>query len=114
MQHGTISNGLVQKRVARLAREYRQNGYEVVTYPSAENLPDSLEGCLLDLVAEQGSEVVAVVVRTRETLTLNGPHDLRRITEIIDRQPNWDLEVVVTNPRPRRLQSLTTNESLSA
>jgi hypothetical protein len=82
-----------------LAREYRQQGYQVTVYPAPEDLPSTLAKCPFDLIAQREGNVVAVEVRTRETLTLNGSQDLRRMAELVQQVPGWDLELVVTNPR---------------
>ncbi|MCS6815119.1 MAG: hypothetical protein NZ772_16315, partial [Cyanobacteria bacterium] len=55
-----------------------------------------------DLIAVNGSKAVAVEVRTRDNLTLNGSKDLQRMVERVRQVPGWELELVVTNPRHRR------------
>lgn len=90
---------LEHRRVLNLAREYRREGYDVTVYPGGEDLPDSLSHCSLDLIARGQDQVIAVEVRTRETLTLNGLEDLRRIADAIRPVPGWMFELVVTNPR---------------
>lgn len=92
----------VKRRLTRLVQEYEADGYTVVRSPSPSQLPDELEDCSFDLVATRDNQVVAVVVRTRQTLALSGSHDLCRIAERIERQFNWSLELVVTNPRQAR------------
>jgi len=94
-----IQNSLEHRRLLRLASEYRDKGYRVTMYPGPEVLPPILAECSLDLIAENGTEVVAVEVRTREHLSLNGCNDLRRISESVRQLPGWQLELVVTNPR---------------
>ena len=83
----------------RLAREYRHEGYDVTVYPQAAELPESLAKTPLDLIAKSADQVIAIEVRTRESLTLNGFEDLRRIAEKIKAIPGWIFELVVTNPR---------------
>jgi Holliday junction resolvase len=90
------------RRVLSLAREYRRHGYDVTIYPGAEELPSALATCPFDLIAKGDSTVIAVEVRTRENLTLNGAEDLRRMTEQVKQLPGWDFELVVTNPRPKK------------
>lgn len=85
----------------RLAREYRRHGYDVMVYPGVEDLPPVLSKHPLDLVAKGEGRTVAVEVRTRENLTLNGSEDLRRIAERVNQIPNWDFELVVTNSRAK-------------
>ncbi len=94
-------NPLEHRRVLRLAREYRRHGYDVTVYPEAEALPSALAKYPFDLIAKADDRVIAVEVRTRENLTLNGLEDLRRMTEKVNQVPGWDFELVVTNPRPR-------------
>jgi hypothetical protein len=87
------------RRLLKLAREYRQQGYTVTLYPSLEDLPPALAGCAIDLIASSPAKTVAVEVRTRENLTLNGAEDLQTITKKVQQVPGWELELVVTNPR---------------
>jgi Holliday junction resolvase len=88
-----------RRRLQKVAREYRQRGYEVTVNPAATDLPAALADCSLDLIAERNGKTIAVEVRSRDTLALNGENDLRRISKLIHQLPNWELELVVTNPR---------------
>ena len=101
MSYRKHQSPLEHRRVLSLAREYRSEGYDVTVYPQADDLPESLAKCPLDLIARGKDNVIAVEVRTRETLTLNGFEDLRRIAETIKQVPGWIFELVVTNPRSK-------------
>ena len=92
----------VKRRLTRLVQEYEADGYTVIRSPSPSQLPDELEECSFDLVATRDNQVVAVVVRTRQTLALTGSHDLCYIAERVERQPDWSLELVITNPSQQR------------
>ncbi len=102
MNHRNHPSSLEHRRVLSLAREYRHEGYDVTVYPQATELPAALSKCPLDLIARGADQVIAVEVRTRESLTLNGLEDLRRMTEKIKEIPGWIFELVVTNPRQSR------------
>lgn len=114
--HNSVNTNLVHSRLTRLAREYRKRGYQVILHPASEDLPQELSDFSFDLIAtRKGSDqVIAAVVRTRQTLALSGPHDLRRMTEQVERRPNWDLELIITNPRRGVSPSSTIDASLSA
>jgi hypothetical protein len=99
MSYKSHQTPLEHKRLLQIAREYRQQGYDVTLYPEATDLPAELASCPFDLIAQNGSQHVAVEVRSREHLTLNGPEDLRRMSDLVNQVPNWELELVVTNPR---------------
>jgi len=99
MSYRNHQSSLEHRRVMRLAREYRHEGYDVTVYPQAAELPEALAQTPLDLIAKSADKVIAIEVRTRESLTLNGFEDLRRITEKIKEIPGWIFELVVTNPR---------------
>ncbi len=92
---------LKHRRLLRVATEYLERGYTVTLHPSSQQLPDPLSNFALDLIAVNGSKTVAVEVRSRDNLTLNGNKDLQRITEMVRQVPGWELELVVTNPRKR-------------
>jgi hypothetical protein len=99
MSYRNHQTSLEHRRVLSLAREYRSEGYEVTVYPKAEELPEVVAPFPLDLLARGDDEVIAVEVRTKENLTLNGSEDLRRMAESIRQVPVWTFELVVTNPR---------------
>lgn len=99
MSYQENQNRLEHKRLLKLAREYRQQGYSVNIYPSADKLPPALANCALDLIAINGSKVVAANVRSRETLSLNGSQDLLQISQTVREIPGWEFELVITNSR---------------
>ena len=101
MSYRKHQSPLEHRRVLSLAREYRNEGYDVTVYPQAHDLPELLSNCPLDLVARGKNDVIAVEVRSRKTLKLNGFEDLRRMTETIQQIPGWMFELVVTNPRSK-------------
>jgi REase_AHJR-like len=92
-------NHFEHQRLLRLAREYRQNGYQVTLYPSSESLPPALAKCSIGLIASGEEKTIAVEVRTRKSLTLNGSEDLRTIANQVHKLSGWEFELVVTNPR---------------
>lgn len=102
MSYRKHQSPLEHRRVLRLARQYRNEGYDVTVYPAAADLPEPLSQCPVDLIARGEDGVIAVEVRTRETLTLNGFEDLRRMAETIKQIPGWMFELVITNPRKPR------------
>lgn len=101
MNKSVNQNRLEHKRVLKLAREYREQGYSVSIYPSSDQLPAKLADCSLDLIAQNGSEVIAANVRSRESLSLNGSLSLLKISEIVREIPGWEFELVVTNARKK-------------
>lgn len=101
MTYSKHLNQLEHQRLLKLAREYRQKGYQVTMHPASTDLPSALAGCPFDLIAEGDGKKIAVEVRSRDTLTLNGSEDLRRMTDLVGQLPGWEFELVVTNPRPK-------------
>jgi Holliday junction resolvase len=101
MSHQTRESSLERRRLLKLAREYRQKGYDVILNPTPEDLPSTLAKCPFDLIAAKEEKVIAAEVRSRENLTLNGFSDLRRMTDLIEQVPGWEFELVVTNPRKK-------------
>lgn len=99
MNRRSFETPLEHRRLLRLAREYRQSGYDVVLYPADDDLPEALSGCCLGLIARNAEETVAADARSRENLTLNGPADLRRLADKVESLPGWRFNLVVTNPR---------------
>lgn len=101
MIHRENPNQLEDRRVRKLAQEYAQKGYTVNIYPSPEHLPAALANYSLDLIAQNGSQVIAASVRTRENLSLNGDKSLLKISESVEQIPGWEFELVVTNARKK-------------
>ncbi len=87
------------QRLREIAREYRQRGYDVQIEPQPDQLPAFLAPFRVDLVAKNAEEHVVVEVRTQESLT-DAP-ELDAIARVLDHQPTWRFELVVTNPRDR-------------
>jgi Holliday junction resolvase len=101
MSYQENQNRLEHRRLLKLAREYREKGYCVTIYPSSDKLPPVLADCSLDLIAVNGSNVVAAEVRSRENLNLNGSQDLCRISQSVQQLPGWEFELVITNARKK-------------
>ena len=100
-----------RKRAATLAREYADRGYRVVREPRGEDLPAFLRPFEPDLVAYGDEESVVVEVKSEESLA--GESELPSLAEIIERQPGWRLELVVTNPRHRPLKEDPSSKGIS-
>ncbi|MEM1308919.1 MAG: hypothetical protein AAF892_16555 [Cyanobacteria bacterium P01_D01_bin.71] len=99
MKSQSLKTPLEHRRLLRLAREYDRAGYDVLVYPTDEALPESLQGCSVGLIAKGGDDTIVADVRSRDSLTLNGPADLRRLTEKVNAIPGWEFNLIVTNPR---------------
>ena len=95
----STKDSIEHRRVLKLAREYRQKGYQVTLYPSSQDTPPILADCALSLIAKCGAKTVAVAVRTRETLTQTRDKDLCRISQRVQKLSGWAFDLVVTNPR---------------
>jgi uncharacterized protein YutE (UPF0331/DUF86 family) len=77
------------------AEEYRKEGYTVHIHPSPNQLPDFLRDEGIDMVAEKGSERIAIQVKSREQL-----YTIMPMKEKVDGQPGWGYDIVVL---PREL-----------
>jgi len=91
-----------QQRLDEVAHEYREQGYDVIIAPSQNQLPDFLALFRLDMVAQNDSETVIVEVRTQESLTKSP--ELDAIAQAIEGKAGWRFELVVTNPKDRKLK----------
>jgi len=81
-------------RREQVVREYRSRGYEVIEDPRSEQLPDFLSPFHPDVVARGPAESVVIEIKPRSELA--GSRELERIAEVVQRQPGWRLELVVT------------------
>lgn len=87
------------ERLRRAAREYKREGYEVVLQPSNDQIPPFLQGLQPDLIAYGRSENVVVEVKTRSSL--KAAKELTAFAKIIEDQPGWRFDLILTNPKRR-------------
>lgn len=86
-----------RRRLQAVAKEYKDNGYEVHIYPAPAQLPQFLQGYNPDMVASSATENAVVEVKTQETLPSS--NYLVPLADTISKQPGWSFELVVTNPK---------------
>ncbi len=87
-----------QARIRSLAEEYRERGYEVITEPTADQLPDFLANYRPDLIASQGGETTVVEVKSRRSLAAET--QAREIARLIEGKPGWNFELVIVGSAP--------------
>lgn len=85
------------QRLLEIAREYRQQGYEVTLSPTHDQLPDFLAPFPLDMIAYHPKEKVIVEVRSQESM-IQAP-ELDAIAKAVQDKAEWRFELVVTNPK---------------
>ncbi len=91
-----------QERLQDVAREYREQGYDVIIAPSRDQLPAFLAPFRLDMIARNDHETVIVEVRTQESLTQSP--ELDAIAQAVEDREAWRFELVVTNPKDSKLR----------
>jgi len=93
-----------QQRLASVAADYRQNGYEVKVQPAPGELPEFLANLKPDLIAIGTGESLAVEVRARSRLT-EDDQAAAAIEDAVRNRPGWRFELVIDKPDPedRRL-----------
>src|SRR5437773_8696127 len=77
------------------AEEYRKEGYTVHLRPSPNQLPDFLRDEGIHMVAEKGTERIAIQVRSREQL-----YDIKPMRDKVTAQPGWGYDIVVLPREP--------------
>ena len=106
---------LERQRAQTLARKYRRQGYEVIEYPSPDQIPDFLGEYRPDLILHKPDESVVVDVRSRSSL-IEYPR-LKNLAEMVQSQPgwSWELELVSTGDQidiPRNASPFTREDIL--
>jgi hypothetical protein len=86
-----------QQTLEEVARRYREEGYRVLVRPRSADLPPFLAPFEPDILASKDSEKVVVEVKRREELEEN--HDLQHLAALVNAQPGWRFDLVVTNPQ---------------
>jgi uncharacterized protein YutE (UPF0331/DUF86 family) len=100
MSDSTSALNRIKRRIRELAREYRDSGYRVVVEPTGAELPEFLMGFQPDLIAF--GEVESVVVEVKAGAELSSSGELSALAARVEREPNWRLDMVVTNPRDQK------------
>ena len=88
-----------RQRVQELAQEYRSKGYEVITEPSPEQLPDFLCQYRPDLLVRKGSESIVVEVKTRSSLA--GNPQIRDLARVLEAKSGWKFELVTVREKEK-------------
>lgn len=94
----TSTTNTERERALQLAQEYRDKGYEVLLEPRPKKLPDFLKKYRPDLVVSREGESVVIEVKSRSSLNSSSHQYLRNLAELIEQQPGWRFELVITNP----------------
>lgn len=85
------------QRLRRVAAGLEREGFETCVEPGMSALPVWLRPFRPDLIARRGKEGVVVEVKSREDL--HGDASLRELAAAIEDQPNWRLQLDISNPR---------------
>src|SRR5262245_56421875 len=83
--------------VKKVGDDYARSGYTIVTNPVPPDLPASLVGLGIDLIARKGPATVAVQVKARDELydLVNNP-----VAEQVEAIPGWSVDLVVLPADP--------------
>jgi uncharacterized protein YutE (UPF0331/DUF86 family) len=87
-----------RERLLNIANEYRDKGYEVEFQPSPEDLPDFLKNYRPNLIARRQDEAVVIEVASRHSLNDYSSQYLSNLAQIVEQNPTWRLDLVMTNP----------------
>lgn len=95
------SEFLERRRTKSVVKEYKANGYVVTVEPRGDELPEFLHGATPDIVARRGDDNVVIEVKT--STTVSGSSEVMQLARLVEDKPGWRFELVITNPRERRL-----------
>jgi hypothetical protein len=87
-----------QRKVAELASEYGEKGYEVHVAPGPDVLPGWMGNFSPDLLALREDD--RVVVEVKSSNSLRASEGLGLLADLVDQQPGWRLELVLVKGRP--------------
>jgi REase_AHJR-like len=92
----TVAN--VTEQIARVAEDYRADGYDVVVAPGAAEIPFNLGGHRPDLLVQKGSDRVLVEVKSRaDRLSFD---QLHAVVKEVRRHPGWRFVLVTPQDIP--------------
>ena len=87
--------------------QYRQQGFQVLSEPTSDDVPTEFAEFHLDMLAIRGKEHVAILIRRRTDISENN----MALARALENRPNWLLDMVVLpvsvlatapNPAPER------------
>ncbi len=81
------------RRLASVASEYQQRGYEVKVQPTAADLPDFMLGLEPDLIATGKGESVVVEVKARNEF--GDQQGVAALEAAVQNHPGWRFEVII-------------------
>jgi hypothetical protein len=93
----SLNDPLQAEAVRRVARQYQDEGYDVIVQPQQDQLPSFAAPFPVDMVATKGDEHVIVAVKMHRK-DLSSDLQITRLAEITNAQPGWSLDVVVLEP----------------
>jgi hypothetical protein len=82
--------------IAKVADDYRRQGYTVVVLPTDGALPQFLEGFRPDLIAQRPDDNVVVEIKTGTRTSI--AERLREVVERVNREPGWRFSLVLADP----------------
>lgn len=85
-----------EKELVRIAKQYRDEGYVIVTHPDADHLPAFAADFGVDILATRGDERVLVQVK-QDRAALEADPNLPARAEITNAQPGWRYDLVILN-----------------
>lgn len=94
----TPTANIERERLLKLAKEYRDKGYEVSFHPNPEELPDFLRSYRPDMIVRREEEAVIIEVKSRSSLNSSSAQYLGNLAKVVEQHPGWRFELVVTNP----------------
>jgi uncharacterized protein YutE (UPF0331/DUF86 family) len=106
----TSTANLERERLLKLAEEYRHQGYDVLSKPRSEDLPDFLKNYRPDLIARRGHEAVVIEVESRSSLNSSSTQYLRNLAQVVEQHSGWRFELVMVNPEESRYSQTAEGE----
>lgn len=95
------AKSLERRRIKSIAKEYKEKGYTVTVGPRHDELPVFLHNAKPDIVATRGDDNVVIEVKTSTTVSTTD--EVMQLAKLVENRPEWRFELVITNPRGRRL-----------
>jgi REase_AHJR-like len=89
-----LNDAMELEALHRIAKRYRDDGYDVIIDPRGDRVPPFAVGFELDLVATRGNKGVVVEIKTNR-FDLSHDPQIMRLAQVVNAQPGWRLDVVV-------------------
>lgn len=85
-----------EKEIERVAQQYRDEGFAVVTHPDASHLPDFATDLGAEILVTRGNEKALVQIK-KTRADVEADSTISHRAEVVGKHPGWRFDLIVLN-----------------